>query len=97
MLNMMVKFGIDFEKKRKEHLPEDFLRFHFTSKRKRMSTLIENCGSTEHGYDKRIHMKGASEIVLGACTHYLNQDGQKVELLDEMKSNLLQIITDYAK
>jgi len=62
-----------------------------------MSTLIENCGNTEYGYDKRIHMKGASEIVLGACTYYLNQDGQKVELLDEMKSNLLQIITDYAK
>jgi magnesium-transporting ATPase (P-type) len=62
-----------------------------------MSTLIENCENTEHGYDKRIHMKGASEIVLRACTHYLNMDGQKVELLDEMKSNILQIITDYAK
>jgi hypothetical protein len=29
-----------------------------------MSTVIENNGNTEYGYDKRIHMKGASEIIL---------------------------------
>lgn len=89
MLNMIIKFGVDLEKKRAQHLPEDFLRFHFTSKRKRMSTLIQNCGQTEHGYDRRIHMKGAAEIILAACSHYLNQDGEKIQLHDEMKSNLL--------
>ena len=97
MLIMIAKFGVDFEKKRKEHMAEDYVRFHFTSKRKRMSTIIENVGPTEHGYDKRIHLKGASEIVLGSCDFYLNQDGQKIALQDEMKSNLLQIITDFAK
>jgi Ca2+-transporting ATPase len=97
MLTMIKKFGVDFEKTRQAHLPEDYVRFHFTSKRKRMSTIIENAGQTEHGYDKRIHLKGASEIVLESCAYYLNQDGQKIELQDEMKSNLLQIINDYAK
>jgi P-type Ca2+ transporter type 2B len=97
MLNMVAKFGVDFEKERKEHLPEDYVRFHFTSKRKRMSTIIENVGHTEYGYDKRIHLKGASEIVLANCSYYLNQDGQKIDLQDEMKSNLLGIIADYAK
>ena len=72
MLKMVEKFGIDIEQVRKVHLPPEFLRFHFTSKRKRMSTLMEKCGHTEYGYDKRIHIKGASEIVLGACTYYLN-------------------------
>ena|SRR3569833_1066081 len=72
MLKMLDKFGIDLLAVRRTHLPEGFVRFHFTSKRKRMSTIMENCGQTEHGHDKRIHMKGASEIVLGACTHYLN-------------------------
>lgn len=52
---MLEKFGVDFEKVRKTHLPEDFVRFHFTSKRKRMSTITQNCGQTEHGYDARIH------------------------------------------
>lgn len=72
MMNMINKFSVDIEGKRKQHLPENFTRFHFTSKRKRMSTLMENCTKTEHGYDKRIHMKGAAEIVLASCTHYLD-------------------------
>ena len=42
-------------------------------------------------------MKGASEYVLQSCKYYLNQSGQKCELKDDMKSNLLQTITDYAK
>jgi magnesium-transporting ATPase (P-type) len=62
-----------------------------------MSTLMENCGETETGYDRRVHLKGASEIVLDACTHYLNEDGQKVELQDGMKSNLQEVIINYAK
>jgi magnesium-transporting ATPase (P-type) len=90
---MVIKFGVDIEKKRSEKLSKDFTRFHFTSKRKRMSTIVQNCGQTEHGYDRRIHIKGAAEIVLGACAFYLNQDGEKIPLHDEMKSNLLQIIT----
>lgn len=93
---MIDKFGIELEKKRKQHLPHDMVRFHFTSKRKRMSTLMQNCGKTEYGYDKRIHMKGAAEIILACCSHYLNQDGEKVPLHDDMKQNLLEIITTYA-
>lgn len=62
-----------------------------------MTTIMSNCGNTEHGYDRRVHIKGASEIVLGLCTHYLNEDGQKIELKDDMKSKLLQTINDYAK
>ena len=93
MLNFISKIGVDFEKTRERHMPLDFIRFHFTSKRKRMSTIIEKCGSTEFGYDKRILMKGAAEQVLSSCNFYLTQDGEKVPLLDEMKSNLMQIIT----
>ena len=54
-----------------------------------MSTIIINCGNTEFGYDKRIHMKGASEFVLDSCSYYLNEDGQKTDLTDEIKSHLL--------
>jgi hypothetical protein len=45
-----------------------------------MTTIIEHVDDTEYGYDKRAHIKGAAEIVLGCCSHYLDQDGQKVEL-----------------
>lgn len=64
MMNMINKFGENIDGLRKQHLSESYTRFHFTSKRKRMSTIMENCKNNEFGYDKRIHMKGAAEIVL---------------------------------
>ncbi len=62
-----------------------------------MSTILENITDSEYGYDKRLHIKGAAEMVLNSCTHYLNQDGHKVDLGDEMKQHLLQVIENYAK
>jgi magnesium-transporting ATPase (P-type) len=44
MLKMMQKLQVNIQDVRNQYLPEDFTRFHFTSKRKRMSTLMENCG-----------------------------------------------------
>jgi magnesium-transporting ATPase (P-type) len=85
MLNMIVKFNVDYESIRSKHLKTEFTRFHFTSKRKRMSTLTENNGSTETGHDQRIHMKGAAEQVLTSCNFYLDQNGEKVPLHDQMK------------
>ena len=39
-------------------------------------TLDEN-EPTEHNYHQRVHVKGASEIVLETCTHYLDKNGDK--------------------
>jgi len=48
-----------------------------------MSTVLEVDGEkTDHGYAKRLHVKGASEIVLATCSHYLNADGVKCVLED---------------
>ncbi len=81
MLQMVEKFGVSYEDMRKQHVPpKTKVRFHFTSKRKRMSTILENIPDTETGYDKRVHLKGAAEYVLNSCSHYLNKDGLKVEL-----------------
>lgn len=57
-----------------KHLPENKQRFPFSSKRKRMSTIIENL-TTGNSYGKRLHVKGASEIVKNCCSHYLDADG----------------------
>jgi P-type Ca2+ transporter type 2B len=64
MMNMINKFGTNIEEVRSRHLPIEFTRFHFTSKRKRMSTITENNNGTETGHDRRVHMKGAAEQVL---------------------------------
>ncbi len=96
MMKMLVKLGIDYEAERKRHIPEPYTRFQFTSKRKRMSTVIQNCGQTEYNHDSRCHMKGAAEIVLDACNSYLNDQGQKVALNDGIKQGFLNAITLYA-
>ena len=51
----------------------------FDSARKRMSTVVELPANekTEHNYQKRIHVKGASEIVLSTCNFYLDHEGNK--------------------
>ena len=39
-----------------------------------MSSVVEVLPGekTEHGYSKRIHVKGASEIVLSSCKFYID-------------------------
>lgn len=85
MLIFLKKIGVEVEKERARHMPENYIRFQFTSKRKRMSTIIHDCGKTEHGHDRRVHMKGAAEIVLDECKFYLNADGVPVPLNDSIK------------
>lgn len=66
-----------------KHLPEHKIRFPFSSKRKRMSTIVENL-ETNNSYGKRLHVKGASEIVKNCCSHYLDEAGDVKEMTDEM-------------
>lgn len=62
-----------------------------------MSTILTSIKDNSNGYDKRVHMKGASEIVLGNCTKWMNQDGDIIDLEDGMKQQLLKTIEVYAK
>jgi len=79
MLKFISRCGIDYNFYRQKYLPKDLLRFPFDSARKRMSSVLEleEDQQTEFGYQKRLHVKGASEIVLATCTHFLNQNGEK--------------------
>lgn len=52
-----------------------------------MSSVIENIDNGT-SYNKRIHMKGASEIVMECCDKIINANGEVVPLGDEMRSTL---------
>jgi Ca2+ transporting ATPase len=91
MLKFISRCDVDFQLQRKKYLNEDeMIRFPFDSARKRMSTVIDLLEDepTEFGYPKRLHVKGASEIVLETCTHYLAEDGTKTQLDDNMMQQL---------
>jgi Ca2+ transporting ATPase len=99
MLKLIARCQVNYEQLRIKYLPVNMLRFPFDSARKRMSTILDLAADdqTEHGYNKRIHIKGASEIILGTCTHYLDEHGNKNLLDDMMNQQLEQIIKGYAK
>jgi P-type Ca2+ transporter type 2B len=64
MLQMLDKFGCDYAGLREKHCKDPLVRFQFTSKRKKMSTILTEIDDNEFGYNKRLHCKGAAEIVL---------------------------------
>lgn len=72
MVELLERANTDMEGLRAKHLTEHKIRFPFSSKRKRMSTIVDNA-TGNGGYDKRIHIKGASEIVKNSCNKYLNE------------------------
>jgi len=79
MLKFIRRCGVDYMAMRSKLLPNDMIRFVFDPVRKRMSTVVElpaeEASNTEFGYNKRVHVKGASEIVLESCTSYLDVNG----------------------
>jgi len=70
-------------------LPQEYV-VPFSSARKRMSTIVKS-GAAYH-----IYTKGASEIVLNMCTHYLNNSAQK-PIDDELRNQLGLVIQEMAE
>lgn len=98
ILKLMNQFEVDFHGMREEFLPEPYVRFQFTSKRKKMSTILQNVSDTETGYSKRLHTKGAAEIILNLCDRYVNEHGDVVELTDDIKQDVINnVIVTYAQ
>lgn len=97
ILKLYRKLGYSLNEFRDKHLPEGFTRFQFTSKRKKMSTILENVDDTESGYGKRLMTKGGAEGILELCTHYLNESGDKEDITPQKKKDIEQWIQRYAE
>jgi len=94
MIKFISRCDVDFQFLRQKYLPKDLIRFPFDSSRKRMSTIIEleEDEESEHDYPFRLHTKGASEIVLATCSHYLDYNGKRQALDIKMLEKLDKII-----
>ena len=90
--------GIIYENKRSNN-PETG-SIPFSSKRKRMTTVVEHSDELAAPREKRqsrIFTKGASEILLERCTHILNEEGEVEVLSLEQKAKIRKdVITHYA-
>jgi len=65
--------------------------YAFNSVRKTMATAIARDGG-----GVRVLIKGASEVVLGQCSHYMNARGEVERFPEELRKRVLQYITKMA-
>lgn len=98
MLKFIHRCTCDYMDLRRRYLPSGYLRFQFDSTRKRMSTVLQldKSEETEHSYPKRLHVKGASEIILESCNYYLDSNGEKKVLTEEVKQKINDTIKGFA-
>ena len=100
MADLLERCGTDINSIKKKHgcTPDDpkMIRFPFSSSRKRMSTIIQNA-TGDGSYDRRLHIKGASEMVVACCNKYVDESGNVTNLDDNTREKVKQIITTYAK
>ncbi|PVV01304.1 hypothetical protein BB560_004280 [Smittium megazygosporum] len=93
LLECIQRCGFDYRSLRADNKP--VFVWPFSSEKKTMATAItvsEKSGATKC----RVHIKGASEIVLSACTHFIDSDGSISELSDSMRVLIQRNIYRYA-
>ncbi|KAJ2452978.1 plasma membrane calcium [Coemansia sp. RSA 2336] len=83
--------GLDYRCERADHKPARV--YPFSSEKKTMTTIVPISGQ-EGRY--RVHAKGASEIVLRACTRMVGSDGTSQELDDKTRTEMQQHISTFA-
>ena len=84
MVDLLQRASVDMDTIKKKHQvykTDDFIRYPFTSNRKRMSTVISNAHGKD-AYNKRLLIKGASELITKCCTYYLNEEGKQCNFED---------------
>jgi len=88
LLEFLSRFQEDYEALRATHLLDNFKRIPFTSQRKRMSTVLSNVENNTP-LKQRLHMKGASEIILNCCDRFYNfEEDRIVPMTPELKSHI---------
>ncbi|KAG5407315.1 hypothetical protein IGI04_013434 [Brassica rapa subsp. trilocularis] len=89
ILNWAIKLGMDFDALRSESSAVHF--FPFNSEQKRGGVAVKSPDSTVH-----VHWKGAAEIVLGSCTHYMDENESPVDMSGDKMAELKNAINDMA-
>lgn len=90
ILKLLEQLGFNYEQIREKY--PTLLKYPFSSKRKRMSSLID------FGGKKMLLVKGASEMVLECCDMWYNQDTEAVETISEdLRNKLNKVIVSMAE
>ncbi|EOA18057.1 hypothetical protein CARUB_v10006503mg [Capsella rubella] len=89
ILNWAIKLGMDFDALKSESSAVQF--FPFNSEKKRGGVAVKSSDLSVH-----VHWKGAAEIVLGSCTHYMDENESFVDMSEDKMAGLIDAINDMA-
>ncbi|CAH2077539.1 unnamed protein product [Thlaspi arvense] len=89
VLNWAIKLGMNFDALRSESSAIQF--FPFNSEQKRGGVAVKSPDSSV-----RVHWKGAAEIVLGSCTHFMDENESLVDMSGDKMTELKNAINDMA-
>ena len=96
LLQFAANVGIDTVKLKNTHVTKNSIIFPFTSKRKRMSTVLEFVPSGILSA-KRMHIKGASEYIVEACNQlHIMENDRIVPITPEMRTRINEAIKTMA-
>ena len=90
LVELLSAAGTDIESIQAKHFGNEIV-FPMSSRRKRMSTIIENATGSG-GYDRRILIKGAAEIVFNSCSHYIDESGERCEIKNEISRKVNSLV-----
>lgn len=88
LLKFAENFFLDAMKKRKKYVKPSCFRNPYTPMRKITSIVARNCEDTETGSGVRLYIRGVFDKVLPLCTHYLDENGDRYELTDEIRQKI---------
>ncbi|CAA7048833.1 unnamed protein product [Microthlaspi erraticum] len=89
ILNWAIKLGMNFDALRSAASAIQF--FPFNSEQKRGGVAVKSQDSSVH-----VHWKGAAEIVLGSCTHYMDENASLADMSGDKMTELKNAIDDMA-
>ena len=90
LLQLVEDLGFEYTEIRERMKPYILKSFPFNSAKKRSTCVVQDESII------RVHVKGASEMVLALCTSMLDMDGELVALTDEKRALVDAKISEYA-
>lgn len=92
LLQLITDLGVDYAQIRSALKPYIVKSFPFNSAKKRSTVIMRSSQDTSF----RVHVKGASEMVLELCTHIADCEGNAKKLTNEEFTRIRAKISEYA-
>lgn len=98
MLEFVTKLGYSYDDNRKASRCANIYPFNSTVKS--MTTIIQTNDSNAASPDRseyRVYTKGAPEMIIQSCSHYLDVDGQVKPLNSYIRADQEMLVNSYAE